>query len=122
MNYTFRSTGRNQLQSNFGVKTKSRLLEVTLSPEIVTHILLASELFASVKLKSFLKKLHFSKIKFEFKFYMKRRKVVRHNNFKDAFLGLRQTLATESPLNMTKNTFYFTSKDLFVLKIFKLLS
>ena len=39
---------------------------------------------------------------------------------KAAFLGLRQT--TESPLKMMKNAFYFTSKALFVLKIFKLLS
>ena len=31
-------------------------------------------------------------------------------------------LATERPLKMTKNAFYFTSKALFVLKIFKFLS
>ena len=36
--------------------------------------------------------------------------------------GLRQLLATESPLKMMKNAFYFTSKALFVLKIFKFLS
>ena len=36
--------------------------------------------------------------------------------------GPRQFLATESPLKMMKNTFYFTSKALFVLKIFKFLS
>ena len=35
--------------------------------------------------------------------------------------GLRQFLAAESPLKMMKNTFYFTSKALFVLKIFKFL-
>ena len=34
--------------------------------------------------------------------------------------GLIQFLATASPLTMTKNTFYFTLKALFVLKIFKL--
>ena len=31
-------------------------------------------------------------------------------------------LAVESPLKMMKNTFYFTSKAFFVLKIFKFLS
>ena len=36
--------------------------------------------------------------------------------------GLRKFLATESPLKMMKNAFYFTSKTLFVLKIFKFLS
>ena len=36
--------------------------------------------------------------------------------------GLRQFLATESPLKMMKNAFYFISKALFVLKIFKFLS
>ena len=41
---------------------------------------------------------------------------------KGAFSGLRQFLATESPLKMMKNAFYFNSKALFVLKIFKLLS
>ena len=35
---------------------------------------------------------------------------------------LRQFLAAESPLKLMKNAFYFTSKALFVLKIFKLLS
>ena len=33
--------------------------------------------------------------------------------------GLRQFLATVSPLKLKKNAFYFTSKALFVLKIFK---
>ena len=42
-------------------------------------------------------------------------------NFKGALSGLRQHLATASPLTMMKNTFYFTSKALFVLKIFKFL-
>ena len=39
-----------------------------------------------------------------------------------ALSGLRQVLAIESPLKVMKNTFYFTSKALFVLKIFKFLS
>ena len=38
---------------------------------------------------------------------------------KGALKGLGQFLATESPLKMMKNVFYFTLKDLFVLKIFK---
>ena len=42
--------------------------------------------------------------------------------FKGALSGLRQFLATESRLKMMKNVFYFTSKALFVLKIFKFLS
>ena len=41
---------------------------------------------------------------------------------KDALLGLKQFLATESPLKTMKNVFYFTSKAHFVLKIFKCLS
>ena len=41
---------------------------------------------------------------------------------KGALSGLRQSLATESPLKMMKNAFYFTPKALFVLKIFKFLS
>ena len=36
-----------------------------------------------------------------------------NNNFKCALPGLRQFFATESPLKMMKNTFYFTSKALF---------
>ena len=36
--------------------------------------------------------------------------------------SLRQFLATGSPLKMMKNAFYFISKALFVLKIFKFLS
>ena len=40
---------------------------------------------------------------------------------KGALSGLRQILATESSLKMMKNAFYFTSKALFVLKIFKFL-
>ena len=42
--------------------------------------------------------------------------------FKGALSGLRQFLAAEGPLKMMKNVFYFTSKALFVLKIFKFLS
>ena len=38
--------------------------------------------------------------------------------FKGALPGLSQFLATESPLKMTKNTFYFTLEALFVLKTF----
>ena len=41
---------------------------------------------------------------------------------KGAFSGLRQSLATESPLKTIKNAIYFTLKALFVLKIFKFLS
>ena len=36
--------------------------------------------------------------------------------------GLRQFLASESPLKLIKNAFYFTSKFIFVLKIVKFLS
>ena len=36
---------------------------------------------------------------------------------KGALSGLRQFLATESPLKMMKNVFDFTSKALFLLKI-----
>ena len=43
------------------------------------------------------------------------------SNIKSALLGLR-LLAIESPLKMMKDAFYFTTKALFVLKIFKLLS
>ena len=42
--------------------------------------------------------------------------------FKGALSGLRQFLATESPLKMMKYAFYFTSEALFILKIFKCLS
>ena len=42
--------------------------------------------------------------------------------FYGALSGLRQFLATEGHLKMMKNAFYFISKALFVLKIFKLLS
>ena len=36
-----------------------------------------------------------------------------------ALSGLRQFLATESPLKMMKNALRFTSKALFILKTFK---
>ena len=42
--------------------------------------------------------------------------------FKGVLSSLRQFLATESPLKMMKNAFYFTLKVLFVLKISKFLS
>ena len=41
---------------------------------------------------------------------------------KGALSDLRQFLAIENPLKMIKNAFYFTSKALFVLKIFDFLS
>ena len=41
---------------------------------------------------------------------------------KGALSGLRQFLPTESPLKMMKNTFCFTSKTPFIVKIFKFLS
>ena len=41
---------------------------------------------------------------------------------KDAVSGLKQLLATESPLKVIKNYFYFTLKALFVLKIFNFFS
>ena len=44
------------------------------------------------------------------------------HSIKSAFSDLRQFLAAESPLRMIKNAFCFTSKALFVLKIFKFLS
>ena len=39
-----------------------------------------------------------------------------------ALSSLRKSLATETPLKIMKNTFYFTLKALFILKIFKFLS
>ena len=42
--------------------------------------------------------------------------------FKGALSGLRQFFAIESPLKMIKDVFYFTSKALFVLKMFKYFS
>ena len=45
----------------------------------------------------------------------------KNRNIKGALSGVRQFLATENPLKMIKNVFYFTLKTLFVLKIFKFL-
>ena len=45
-----------------------------------------------------------------------------YNLIKGGLSGLRQFLATESPLKMKKNVFYFTSKALFVLKILRFMS
>ena len=42
--------------------------------------------------------------------------------FKGALSGLRQHLATKSPIKMIKNTFYFISKSLFAFRIFNFLS
>ena len=42
--------------------------------------------------------------------------------FKDTLSGQRQVLVTETPFKLMKYAFYFTSKALLVLKIFKLLS
>ena len=44
------------------------------------------------------------------------------DNFKGGLSSVRRFLATESLLKMMKNTFYFTSEALCVLKIFKFLS
>ena len=46
----------------------------------------------------------------------------RDTPIKGTLSGLRELLAIESPLKMIKNAFYFTSKALFALKIFKFLS
>ena len=43
-------------------------------------------------------------------------------SLKGALSGLRQILATENPIKTMKNAFYFTSKAVLVLKIFKFLS
>ena len=43
-------------------------------------------------------------------------------NVSSALSGMRRFSAAENPSKMMKNTFYFTSKALFVLKIFKFLS
>ena len=43
-------------------------------------------------------------------------------SIKGALSGLRKFLAGESLLKMMKNAFYFTSKALLVLKIYKFLS
>ena len=38
---------------------------------------------------------------------------------KGALSGMRRFMASENPLKIMKNAFYFTSKALFVLKILK---
>ena len=43
-------------------------------------------------------------------------------DFNGTLAGLTQFLATESPLKVMKNVFYFISKALIVLKVFKFLS
>ena len=45
-----------------------------------------------------------------------------YEKIKDALSGLRQFLAIERSLKVIKNAFYFTSKSLFVLKVFEFLS
>ena len=49
-------------------------------------------------------------------------KLTATETLKDALSCLRQYLAIESPLKMMKNAFYFNSKALFIVKIFKVLS
>ena len=41
---------------------------------------------------------------------------------KGALSGLRQFSATESPITLMKNAFYFNLNDLFIIKIFNFLS
>ena len=67
-----------------------------------------------IKFYSVFQKLTFRKIRESSPFFS--------HLIKGALSGLRQFLVTESPLKMMKNAFYFTSKALFVLKIFKFLS
>ena len=50
------------------------------------------------------------------------RKQVLSKFIKGTLSGLRQFLATENPLKMMENLFYFFLKALFLLKIFKFLS
>ena len=49
-------------------------------------------------------------------------KYQRNSVFKGAMSSLRRFLAIESPLEMMKNAIYFTTKALFVLKVFNFLS
>ena len=44
------------------------------------------------------------------------------SEIKGALSGLRQYLATESPIKIMRNVFYSISRALFVLKIFRFLS
>ena len=48
--------------------------------------------------------------------------ITRYERVKGALSSLKQFWATESPLKMMENAFYFTSNVLFALKIFKFLS
>ena len=55
---------------------------------------------------------------FHFFFFKPIHIISRNNNqFKGTLSGLRQFLATESPLKLIKKAFYFTSEALFVRKI-----
>ena len=57
------------------------------------------------------------------KFCVRTKRMIPQRKFlKGPLSGLRQFLATESPLKMMKKAFYSMSKALFVLKIFKFLS
>ena len=51
-----------------------------------------------------------------------KRNINRVPNFKSTLSGLRQFLAIKNSLKWRKNVYYFTSKALFVLKIFNFLS
>ena len=48
--------------------------------------------------------------------------LLKEDFFKGTLEGLIQLLATESPLKVMKNAFYFTLKALFVVKLFTFLS
>ena len=48
--------------------------------------------------------------------------ILSNKKLTDALSGQRRFLATESALKMMKKVFYFTSKTLFVFKIFNFLS
>ena len=65
---------------------------------------------------TFTEKILNGKLHFLFSF-----RIAAKRSLKGALSGLTQFLATESPLKMMKNAFYFTSKAVFVLKIFKFL-
>ena len=54
--------------------------------------------------------------------WVRRFQEVESHSIKSALTSLKQFLASESPLKMTKNAFYFTLKALLVLKKFKFLS
>ena len=56
-------------------------------------------------------------------FTLKQVRLLKANEFylEGALSGLIQFLATESPLKLMKNVFYFTLRIIFILKIFKVL-